>query len=78
MQFSVLKKTSGGNLVLKMQDDEKPAGISKMILYDEREKTAVIFDTIARIESPFYLAKPLKEKGEWEGKILASKNSRER
>ena len=70
----VLRKTKNGNLILSPKQTEmgKTAGISKMQLFEGTERKAQIFDTIASIEKPLYLAKPSTEE-EMDGKTLSSK-----
>ena len=80
MGFVVLKKTANGNYLLKQSEageGSQPIGIEKMFLYRARRKAAVVFDTIASVHAPFYLAKSIA--GEIApGETLYAKNSDER
>ena len=58
MQFKVLTKTANGNLVLESEGN-KP--FTHLMLKKEKKNAAQIFDTIASVEKPLYLAKPLIE-----------------
>ena len=60
MEFTVVKKTANGNLLLTSKIEGKPLGIERMHLYRARKKVATVFDTIASIDKPFYLAKSLE------------------
>lgn len=58
LKFEVLHLTANNNLLLAPVGHKQP--ISRKKLFLERQKTAEIFDTIAKIDAPLYLAKPLK------------------
>ena len=79
MVFLVLRKTAKGNLLLKAEKnyekDEKPLAIERMNLFYQGRKAAVVFDSIGRVEEPFYLAKQLSEH-ELAGKTLQPKKSK--
>ena len=73
MEFSVLKKTAKGNLVLSPKPGEEAKGIEKLNLHCEGRKAAVVFDSIGSVEKPLYLAKPLSSERDFAGKKLYSK-----
>ena len=57
MDFAVVKLTANGNLLLKSKSGEPVLG--RKTLFFEGKAVAEVFDTIASIEAPFYLAKPI-------------------
>ncbi|MEW5955068.1 MAG: hypothetical protein AB1626_00840 [Candidatus Micrarchaeota archaeon] len=71
MDFEVLRLTANGNLLLRSPSNEGVAG--KMTLYAGRKAVAEVFDTIASVDNPFYLAKPHAASTELVGKTLSSK-----
>jgi len=73
VEFAVVKKTASGNYVLRAVGDN-PGGIERRYVYRMHKKAAVVFDTIARIARPLYLAESLQ--GELvEGEKLYSKDA---
>ena len=54
MKFFVVKKTRNNNLLLKSAV-RKPVG-KKMLLFYRGKEVGFVFETIASIEYPFYLA----------------------
>ncbi len=58
LKFKTLHLTANNNLLLEPMAHKKP--ISRKTLFLRGEKAAQIFDTIASIENPLYLAKPLR------------------
>lgn len=74
LSFRVLHRTENGNILLKPLNHKEPIG-KRTALYLEGKKAAEIFDTIAQVEEPFYLAKPASTELERkeEGKILITK-----
>jgi len=77
LSFRVLHRTENGNLLLKPVNHKEPIG-KRTALYSVGKKTAKmaeIFDTIAQVEEPFYLAKPSSTELERkvEEKILITK-----
>ena len=79
MDFTVLKKTAGGNVLLEGEESEGKA-FQKRILFLKKgrkpEKAAVVFDTIASVKKPFYLAKPVLELRE--GTVLSDSREKEK
>ncbi|MFH1200018.1 MAG: hypothetical protein V1708_03040 [Candidatus Micrarchaeota archaeon] len=69
MEFTVLKLTANGNLLLR---GSEPRGVSGMDLFEAGKKAATVFDTIGRVESPLYLAKPHVDAKSLVGKALGS------
>ncbi|MFH1056601.1 MAG: hypothetical protein V1717_02285 [Candidatus Micrarchaeota archaeon] len=57
MEFLVLSKTGKGNLLLEAQGEGK--GIESKTLVFGGKKAAVVFDTIASVKKPLYLARPV-------------------
>jgi rRNA processing protein Gar1 len=73
MEFTVLKATSTGNLLLKSDTGEPVAG--RMRLFLGRKEACVVFETIGPVSDPLYLAEPKTEKPEsLVGKTLTTKN----
>ncbi|MCL5011593.1 MAG: hypothetical protein M1594_01725 [Candidatus Marsarchaeota archaeon] len=70
MFFKIILETSRGNLLLS-GDSKKP--LERVPLFLKGEKVAEIFETIGRVEEPFYLAKPLRK--DLKGKVLSSSRS---
>ncbi len=79
MEFTVVKKTSGGNILLEGEESEGKA-FEKRILFLKKgrkpEKAAVVFDTIASVKKPFYLAKPVLDLRE--GAVLTDSREKEK
>jgi len=79
MEFTVVRKTSSGNILLEGEDSEGKA-FEKRILFLKKgrkpEKAAVVFDTIASVKKPFYLAKPVVELRE--GTVLTDSREKEK
>ncbi len=70
MEFSVLKVTARGHLLLTSPDNRP---VERMPLFLRGKKVAFVFDTIGRVNAPLYLAKPEGEApSDWEGKKLSS------
>ncbi|MFH0835333.1 MAG: hypothetical protein V1881_03240 [Candidatus Micrarchaeota archaeon] len=69
MRFRVLKQTAKGNLVL--EGDGAPVE-RRTKLYSAGREVAVIFDTIASVEKPLYLAQK-KSEGDMVGKTLSTR-----
>ena len=69
MEFTVLKNTANGNLLLSAGE---PRGVSGMDLFAGGKKVARVFDTIGSVESPLYLAKPAAEGKGLVGKKISS------
>ncbi|PIT85692.1 hypothetical protein COU36_01820 [Candidatus Micrarchaeota archaeon CG10_big_fil_rev_8_21_14_0_10_59_7] len=72
MRFRVLKQTAKGNLVL--EGDGAPVE-RRTTLYSGGKEAAVIFDTIASVDKPLYLAQK-KSEGELIGKTLSTREAR--
>ncbi len=68
LKFKTLHATANGNILLEPIDHKEPIG-QKMRLTLNGKKTAEIFDTIANVENPLYLAKLLTNE-DLTGKIL--------
>jgi hypothetical protein len=68
MFFKVLLETNKGNLLLS-SDSKKP--VERASLFLNGKKVAEVFETIGRVESPLYLARPLAKN--LKGKELSSK-----
>jgi hypothetical protein len=60
MEFKAVRVTDAGNLVLEPVKHKKEVR-GKLPLFVRGRKVAVVFDTIASVESPLYLAKPLED-----------------
>jgi len=58
MLFKVLRETATGNLVLEPVRHAEEVK-SRLALYYRGKKAAVVFDTIASVKAPLYLAEPL-------------------
>jgi len=73
MDFEVVRLTANGNLLLCSASKEGVA--AKMMLYRGGKAVAEVFDTIASVDDPFYLAKPLAAAlaAELVGKTLSNK-----
>ena len=70
MDFVVLKHTARKNLLLSSQE-ARP--VERMPLYYRGEKVAFVFDSIGKVSSPLYLARPEGEAPEnLVGKTLRS------
>ena len=75
-----------GNLLLELVKEpeshdaverEKRLGIDKLALFavdgkEKGKKVAEVFNTIASVSKPLYLAKPLAEVKDWNGVLLTS------
>ena len=73
MEFTVLKATATGNLLLKSEDKEPVAGRVRLFL--GRKEVGMVFETIGPVSDPFYLAEPKAENPEnLVGKTLTTKN----
>jgi len=75
MRFRVIKQTAKGNLVLE-SDKAEPVE-RRMKLYSAGKEVAVIFDTIASVDKPLYIAEK-KSEGDLIGKTLSTRESREK
>ncbi|VVB66949.1 Uncharacterised protein [Candidatus Norongarragalina meridionalis] len=73
MRFRVLKQTAKGNLVLEADGKEPVERRTK--LYSGGKEAAVIFDTIASVDKPLYLAQK-KSEGDLIGKTLSTREAR--
>jgi len=73
MDFEVVRLTANGNLLLSSPSKEGVA--AKMMLYSQGKAVAEVFDTIASVDNPFYLAKPTNaaSAAELVGKTLSNK-----
>ncbi|MFA4945951.1 MAG: hypothetical protein WC607_00200 [Candidatus Micrarchaeia archaeon] len=60
MEFKAVRVTDAGNLVLEPVKHKNEVR-GKLALFVRGRKVAVVFDTIASVESPLYLAKPLED-----------------
>ncbi len=60
LRFKALHLTANGNVLLEPVQHKEPIA-KKMQLKINGERAAEIFDTIANIDKPLYLAKPLVE-----------------
>lgn len=60
LRFKVLHLTANGNLLLEPIQHKEPIA-KKVQLKINGKRVAEVFDTIASIEAPLYLAKPLAE-----------------
>lgn len=72
--FQVLKTTQSGLAVLEAGDGDKEPAAKELPLYAGRNKVATVVETIASVDRPLYLAKPLA--GLKKGMILVSKGKR--
>ena len=74
MEFTALKATASGNLLLKSDTGEPVAGRTRLFL--GRKDACVVFETIGPVSDPFYLAEPAPgEKPEsLVGKTFTTKN----
>ncbi|MEK6953408.1 MAG: hypothetical protein AABX01_00245 [Candidatus Micrarchaeota archaeon] len=71
MKFKTLNATANGNLLLTSKE-AKPVG-RKMQLFLNGKFVGDIFDTIGRVDRPFYLAKPKGDPKLLVGKELEGK-----
>jgi len=60
MEFTVLKATATGNLLLESVSGEPVEGRRKLFL--GRKEAAVVFETIGSVSAPLYLAEPKTDK----------------
>jgi len=72
MKFQVVSVSEYGNLVLSSTEN-KPV-THKVPVFLQGEKVAEIYDTIGKVDSPLYLAKPKGNGKELVGKELDNKN----
>ncbi len=56
MEFTVLKATASGNLLLKSDSGEPVTGRKRLFL--KGREVGVVFETIGSVSDPFYLAEP--------------------
>lgn len=71
MEFTVLKATASGNLLLKSRENE-PVG-RRMRLFLGNKAAAVVFETIGPVADPLYLAEPATGEN-LVGKVLVTKD----
>ena len=57
LRFKVLHLTSNGNVLLEPVNHKEPIAKKAQLTFNGK-KAGEIFDTIANVESPLYLAKP--------------------
>jgi hypothetical protein len=57
-EFSVLKQTASGHLLLESLEEEKPAFAHPRKAFLGRKHAATILETFASVKEPYYLAKP--------------------
>lgn len=59
-EFAVLRVTRCGNALLESAENEKPAVARPTRVFLGRKHALTIFETIASVSNPFYLARPAK------------------
>ncbi|MFH0713154.1 MAG: hypothetical protein V1722_01340 [Candidatus Micrarchaeota archaeon] len=74
LQFRVLRVTANGNLLLEPVKHKEPIAKKTKLLLNGK-KAAEIFDTIAEVNSPLYLAKLLVSQN-LTGEILEGVNKK--
>ena len=69
LRFRALHLTANGNLLLEPVNHKEPVSRKTQLML-KGKKAAAIFDTIANVESPLYLAKPTALNQDINGQIL--------
>lgn len=60
MEFKAVRVTDAGNLLLEPVGHKSEVR-GRLALFLRGRKVAVVFDTIASVDAPLYLAKPLED-----------------
>lgn len=71
LRFKALHATANGNLLLSSKENKPVA--RKMHLFMGGKFVGEVFDTIGRVDSPLYLAKPKGDGKDLVGKTLEGK-----
>jgi len=75
LKLVVLKQTARSNLLLAPAPGEKPRAVSSENVFFKKQLVGRVFDTIARVDEPFYLMRPARgvEAKKLLGKTLETK-----